>query len=799
MSTENPERFQLGPWLIEPTLGRAAMGETEVSLRPKEMDLLLYLAKNQGRVVSVDDIFANVWEGVEVSNDALYFSISQLRKSLDLADDSASIVETIPKRGYRLTQVVDFFDEAETSGLTDSSEESHNLATAAPKSRRFKIAPLVAGAVVLLVAAMWFAYVQMPYQDSDALVNVNSIAVLPFVDLSPGRDHAYFSDGITEEILSRLTHVQGLYVAARTSSFSFKGSELDIVDIGKALGVASILEGSIRKDGDLVKISVQLVDATTGFQLWSNTYERELSSVFAIQIDISQRIIDALHVTLDAPLKFSGDPKDRVMNPLVLEEYLLGLESLRNNSFQSLNAAADHFNTALALNPSFHKAGVRLAETKLAQLATGATTDMSLVVEAEALLLDALRDNPDDAGAHRILAKTYNWQSKRDESERELQAALALAPSDSDVLVQLAQVRMSRGDVQESLNLVRRAIRLDPFGSEPLTFYGRTQARLGQPKDASESYLKAIDLHPGNPNFPWLRGKLQVGELGEISDGLVSFLKAAEIDQNDYEIAAYVAMTYLSLEMFDAAEPWIKRANTDGRGTITTSALNAIFYALTGQGERAAELSVAAVRSRKERFGAHAMLTKSLLILAGGHLIENGMADEAVTLFEEASPLQSYIRNKTLHGNVAEARLALNDIPKRWLVAKACAYDAAGLPGKASQMLAYMKMARIGTVDKFRAQLRTDDYLVEAEALTLEGDTDAALATLEKALAGNLYFNWQIEIQNNHAFTDLREEPRFLALVESIKQKIHREREFVLEREKYASVSTPSLGGFDLN
>ena len=160
---------------------------------------------------------------------------------------------------------------------------------------------------------------------------------MPFIDLTPETDYTYFSDGITEEILNRLTRIQGLRVAARTSSFTFKDSSADVIEIGRSLGVANLLEGSVRKEGDRVRIAVQLIDATTGFQLWSDSYDRQLTSVFEIQNEISRRVADALEITLAS--NGVGDRADHPASADVLDDYLLGLEALRTQTFESLARA----------------------------------------------------------------------------------------------------------------------------------------------------------------------------------------------------------------------------------------------------------------------------------------------------------------------------------------------------------------------------------------------------------------------------------------------------------------------------
>ena len=789
MSIKKPSCFKLGNWLVEPPLGTVTGNGETVSIRPREMDLLVYLAKRQGGIVTTDDIITDVWAGVAVTNDSLYFSMSQLRKVLDTEGSDGSVIETLPKRGYRLVVPVEFAAEQATGESTirgPAPEQCEVQSARRALKRKSILFGLPAAAVILLLAGAinWFRPAPPLVGELAAQTAFYSIAVMPFIDLTPETDYTYFSDGITEEILNRLTRVQGLRVAARTSSFSFKNKESDIVEIGRSLGVSSILEGSVRKEGDRVRISAQLIDATTGFQLWSNSYDRELSSVFAIQNEISRRIIDALQLTLTAALPTSADTPERLMNPLAIDEYLKGLEAHRTYSFESLRRAQDHFETVLRLDPMFSQARVQLADTKISILHTGASFDQTLVDEAESLVRDAISADPNNGAAHRVLALVHKSRGSLEDFEEEIDKALALAPSDSLAIVHLSHLSMYRGKFDEALQLLGRAIRIDPFGASVLQNFGMAQQQVGQFEQARETFARAVDLHPANPNNSWMLGKLQVGDLGEISGGLQSFLSSADIDRDDYEIAAYVAMTYLSLEMPEAAEPWLQRAMTDGPGTVTSRALEAVFLMLSGEEESALRLAIDTLRDRPSRFSAHGMLSDSLIIIAVNQLIEQGQAEEAVELLEVEGPKFREMPKMPLDLEISDEIRPIHDIPRRWMVALASAHHAAGRPQKAADLLESATFARLGSIDDYSAYPHNVDYLIEAEARAIQGDTSGALDMLEAAVNANLYFNWQIRIAGNYAFAGMHSDPRYVAILQKVRDKIRVERLNVPDPQK---------------
>jgi len=234
--------FWVGEWLVEPDLNRITRSERTVSIEPKVIEVLVTLASQPGTVIAKKEILRSVWHDVYVSEDALLYAISELRRAFGDDAKNPQVIETIPRRGYRL------------------------------------IAPVTQSAPVTKLQP--------------------SIAVLAFADMSPEQDQQYFCDGIAEEIINSLTRVKDLQVASRTSAFVFKGKSEDIRKIGRSLAVGAILEGSVRKSGDRLRITAQLISVADGYHLWSERFDRELKDVFAIQDEIARSIASTLQVTL---------------------------------------------------------------------------------------------------------------------------------------------------------------------------------------------------------------------------------------------------------------------------------------------------------------------------------------------------------------------------------------------------------------------------------------------------------------------------------------------------------------------
>ncbi|RPJ81152.1 MAG: transcriptional regulator, partial [Acidobacteria bacterium] len=226
--------FSLGDWLVEPSLNRLTRADEVRHLRSRLMDLLVYLAQHAGRVVTKDQLLEDVWHQRFVAESVLSRSVAELRQLLGDEARHPRVIETIPKRGYRL------------------------VATVAEPAR---------GASAGSAGA-------------DARP---SIVVLPFLDLAPARDHEYFCDGLAEELTNGLAHLRGLRVVARTSAFAFKGKAADVRDIGRQLNVRAVLEGSVQHSDDNVRVTAQLVDASDGCHVWSGRFDRPARDIFAIE------------------------------------------------------------------------------------------------------------------------------------------------------------------------------------------------------------------------------------------------------------------------------------------------------------------------------------------------------------------------------------------------------------------------------------------------------------------------------------------------------------------------------------
>jgi TolB-like protein/Tfp pilus assembly protein PilF len=321
-----------------------------------------------------------------------------------------------------------------------------------------------------------------------------SIAVLPFENLSDDKGTAYFSDGITEEILNALAQIPGLKVAARRSAFQFKGNDLDLHKIGQVLGVAYVLEGSLQKAGDQVRINVQLVDVQNGLQAWSEKYDRKLDNVFAVEDEIAKAIATKLRVQLTGG---AGQPLvvDSTNNLQAHELYLRGLTLLAARG-PGLLQARDSFQKAVTLDASYAQAWGALAITELLLPSYQLDSFEAALPRGESAAQHALSLDPNLASAHAAVGVANTIRGRWPEADQAFRRALVLAPGDAEAVNQYAQFLGTVGQLEPSLREIERAQQFDPLSPVIGVIRARFLAAMGR-DDAADAQIKSVlTTHP---------------------------------------------------------------------------------------------------------------------------------------------------------------------------------------------------------------------------------------------------------------------------------------------------------------
>lgn len=419
----------------------------DVHLEPKVMDTLVCLASEQGQVVSRKRLLEEVWQRVVINEETLTRTVSELRRALGDTSRDREYVKTIPKRGYTLIAPVEML------GVTN---------------------------------------IQQVIGDSG---HTPSIAVLPFKSRSGDVQNQDFADGLTEELICAIGQINGLHVAASRSAFTFKNSDTSIADIGKALGVEHVLEGSVRHSGDRVRVTTQLIRVADGFQLWASSFDRVLADIFVIQEDIAQAVVDALTLRLGIgdETTFVSAPTD---NLRAYELFLRARLRYQNEQHGMTYEGLAEAEQATALVPEFAEANglialVRTLNTISEPYHRGAEEIRSRYETA--LAVNPFQEEALMAKAIDVRWQTWDWAAVKAQFE----LALSAAPNCPHVLVQYA-ARFYRDlcQFESAQQLLERAVSLDPINAAPRTSLAFNLRYQGRFEEALEQLDRALLISP---------------------------------------------------------------------------------------------------------------------------------------------------------------------------------------------------------------------------------------------------------------------------------------------------------------
>jgi transcriptional activator of cad operon len=379
--------FQLGDLRVYPSLDEIRKDGVSIKLEPRTMRLLVCLAERPGQVVSVDELLDLVWKDVVVSPDSLYQAVATLRRALGDDAKEPTYIASVMRRGYRLVAPVStWVDTLAPEPAVEppvNRTDSIPLIEASPESHPQKPSPLCCGARHCAPAALascrrdlWGDFgchgggyfIAEQFRRSELtnatagqyspspVVSDPSVAVLPFLDLSENQDQGYFADGMAEEVINTLTKVPGLKVPARTSSFAYKGRNVDIRQVAKDLGVRTILEGSVREAGQRIRITAQLINAQDGLHLWSETYDEQFTDLFKLQDELATQIAAALQPNLGGA---AADAVRQAPPTRDVEAYRLYLQAaslMDRISIANVSRALELLEQAVTRDPKFARA-----------------------------------------------------------------------------------------------------------------------------------------------------------------------------------------------------------------------------------------------------------------------------------------------------------------------------------------------------------------------------------------------------------------------------------------------------------
>ena len=578
-----------------------------IPLAPKAFDLLAYLVEHAGQLVTQDEILEALWSETYVNPEVLRKYILEIRRTLGDRPDNPEFIETVPKRGYRFVAPV--LEESaagpaigatssaiEGPGIEENTRSAGTLLEEKSSSVRYRawmlaVLPVLA---VLATAAIAGRHFQVARNVTNASSARNtSIAVLPFADMSAAKDQEYFSDGLAEQLINDLAKVPDLKVVGRSSAFQFKGRNEDLRDVGRKLGVGNVLEGSVRRDGNHVRITAELIKADDGFQLWSQTYDREFKDIFAVEDEIALAATEALRVKL---LGGNGHPVAsnlRSANPEAYQAYLQANYLLgRGRSKEDLGKALAYTDMAIKLDAKYASAWALRATVQnwMASLSVTDVTEGFRKARDDAEQAIAL--DPASASGYLALARTqlyYDWDW--DIANTCLNKASALEPGNVEIFRIHGRLSEVLGNLDEAVKWAKEAAALDPLRPNDYLGLGYLLYEAARYNEAQADLQKALDLNPQAAFAHVYLGKILIAE-----EKPQPALSEIEKEPNELEKLTGLALAYHALgrerDSSAALTDLIAKHNTDSAYQIAQA------YAFRGESDKSFEWLERAYKQR---------------------------------------------------------------------------------------------------------------------------------------------------------------------------------------------------------
>ena len=516
--------YEFGPFVLDPGERLLRHGVARMELPPRAFDTLLVLVEHNGRLLEKDSLMRTVWGDTVVEENNLTQVVYLLRKALREGEDGARYIETVPKRGYRfVAQVREFEPESEEgegrngagslgvaaasaslprneSGLVSAPVNSalRDNAASGGDARRGWMQGLIGGLAIVAVVAMLLGagWKRRLFGEAE-LGPIRSVAVLPLQNLSNDANQEYFADGMTDELITDLAQIRELKVVSKTSIMQYKGTRTALPQIGRELGVDAVVEGSVLRSGDRVRITAQLIRASTDRHIWAESYDGDLKDVLSLQARVAEAITTQVKLNLTA--EESGRlRRARAVNPEAFDLYLRGRYAWNQRNMEGFKKAIEYFNRAIEIDSSFALAYSGLADsyTLVGLYGDGATGSTQAKAAAEkALQLDDTLAEPHTSLAAVKILNDWDWQG----AEREFQRALELNPNFAQAHHWYGNLLLGpEGRHDEAIAELRRAQELDPLSLIVNADTGFAYYLAGRYDLAMQAYQKVL---AANPNF----------------------------------------------------------------------------------------------------------------------------------------------------------------------------------------------------------------------------------------------------------------------------------------------------------
>jgi len=532
INAESP--FYVADWYVDPATCRISKDGEIHKIEPKAITVLVCLAQKQGQVISREELEELAWQGIVVGYDSLASAIIKLRKAFGDNAKNPVFIETVPKKGYRLICPVSAAPPASTPPLVMNEPLGTAAAVAddRPESGPSRFAattrtmhrPLLAITAALLAIVVFF-YLYGRYTAESVEPGVKAaasgrfvIAVLPFKNISDDKQQDYFSDGITVDLITDLSKVSGLSVIARNSVFIFKDTDVDIRTVQREMGVDYVVEGSIRKVANQVRISARLIDARTGINVWADRYDGTLNNIFDFQDTVTSKIINALSINLTEQDKnrLAGKYSDSIE---AYDEFLHGWQKLWLSTREGMIESREYFYKAIELDDQFARAYANLALTYVYDYLHGWSHNDELSLQKANEYADkAIAIDPRLPQVYWVKGFADIFNRDYQQSLKNAQKSIDLSPNFADGYGLLATTLNYAGNPNEADKVMRKAMKLNP--KHPAIYnviYGEILFNKRDYQGAIDNFTEALEMNPDiEESRIWLAAAY--GNIGDIEE-----------------------------------------------------------------------------------------------------------------------------------------------------------------------------------------------------------------------------------------------------------------------------------------
>ena len=605
------QQLEFGPFHVDPEQRLLLRDQQPIPLSPKAFDLLLVLVQRSGQLVLKDDLMQILWPDTFVEESNLGQHVFQLRKALGETAQDSSYIVTVPGRGYRFAQKVQVVEEEEDKLVVEShsrtrmvieEEDSTGARLAlAPGKTRFRkvVAAAVAAGLIVAGYLVWRQYGSQRTANAGRIM----LAVLPFQNLTGDPDQEYFADGITEEMITKLgqLHPEQLGVIARTSVMGYKHSDKRLDQVGRELSVQYVLEGSLRRTTDHLRITTQLIRVKDQSHLWAEDYDRQLQDVLSVEDEVAAVVAREIQLRL-TPQQRLNLSSARVVNPEAHEAYLKGRFFWNKRTEDGFRKAVEYFNDAIAKDPNYAQAYAGLADAYLLLGGYGFEPQEDTIPSAKQAALRAVQIDDTLAEPHTTLGLVYVAEWNWAEAEKSYKRAIELDPNYSVAHHWHGDGYLAGipGKTEEMLSELRKAHELDPLSPMITTDLARRLCYAGRCDEGMKLFQEVLKIDPDFVQAHYylseayeLRGmypeaiaevqkinspdatRYVTGQLGHIyalqgrrREALEVVSRLQQLSQRTYVDPRYIANIYVALGEKDLAFVWLEKAYEEHSSTI---------------------------------------------------------------------------------------------------------------------------------------------------------------------------------------------------------------------------------------